>query len=436
MEKLTKYTILVDLKTVGRVLLVHGLFGFVMVLNKEYATILENWLENGIYEITTSKENELYRYLKSKKYILSEKEEELEKTQLTAKLIDRHKSIIENPHSATFILSYRCNFKCPYCFEKSVDRNTPILSKDQVDMALSMYPADSIEHISFYGGEPFLPEHLTIIEYITKKMPFVEYTALTNGYFLEKFIPILKDLKIKHIQVTLDGNKNIHNKTRVLENGDGTFDVIMKGIDLAISNGIPIKIRMNISKQNAESCFELKEKLSEQYGSQSLLSFDIQELFQYGTSEKEELSKQIIEQSDVGIENSNLNGMPSLARFFYNRKPLVPTIYGCTSGIANRIFDPYGNMYSCYLGVGNPNKSIGRYFPNVEFKKDSILTRTTLKMKKCSECKYEFLCGGGCPNPVVDQNGNPNYPNCQKMEHLFTYLIPQLYRKYMYKKEE
>lgn len=428
MVRITKYLILIDLKNNGRALMVHGLMGYVDILDRENALLLNHWLEGGV-KVSTEPEKQLYECLSSKKYLLSEEEERELKNKLENKLLSRHKEIISNPHIATFIPSYRCNFNCPYCFEKDVNRKSPVMTEEQVNQVFSLYPPGQLQHINFYGGEPFLPEHKKIIEYIISKAPSVEYSAISNGYYLEEFIPTIEHLKIKHIQITFDGHMNEHNRTRQLLDGSGTFEKIIAGVESALQHNIPIQIRMNISKQNVNDCYSFKDWLTEKFNGNNLLTFDMQELFQYQTEDKAVLSEQIIEMSSIGKKNVILDSMPGLARFLYNGKPFAPVINGCTSGIANRLYDPYGDIYSCYLGVGCKSKRVGTYYPTVSMNPASILYRTANNIDECKECKYLFLCGGGCPNPIISDNGDSLKPNCSKIYHMISYLIPQLYSK-------
>ena len=429
MVRITKYLILIDLKHNDEFLLIHGLFGYISVITKTLFMILNDWIANGVKTPKSKPERQLYDYFMDRHFFLSEEEESSYKENLVNRLVDRHTKITQSPHTATFIPSYRCNFACPYCFEKNVKRNSPVLTESQVDAALKLYPKGELHHVAFYGGEPFLPEHKNIIAYIIEHTPEVEYSAVTNGYYLNDFIPFFAGKKIKNIQVTFDGPEDIHNNTRMLNNGKGTFKHILNGVEHAIKKNIPIKIRMNLSENNIKECYQFKEWLTSFLGNSTLLSFDMQELFQYGTQTKAELSEIMVNQSNVGKPNIIFDNNPPLAQFFYNNKPLRPVISGCSSGIINRIYDPYGDIYTCYLGVGNNKKSIGTYWPQEQYKNSNMLTRTADKIATCNDCKFMFLCGGGCANPIIDAYGDVMLSNCSAMNHMLYYLIPQLYKK-------
>ena len=53
----------------------------------------------------------------------------------------------------------------------------------------------------------------------------------TNGFFLDKtMFDMLYKLKIYNYQITIDGEKEHHDKYRVTHNGKGTYDVIMSNL--------------------------------------------------------------------------------------------------------------------------------------------------------------------------------------------------------------
>ena len=58
---------------------------------------------------------------------------------------------------------------------------------------------------------------------------------------------------LSYIQVTLDGERKIHNKRRVFHDGSGSFDAIWQNIRLALEKQIEVYIRVNVDSDNLES---------------------------------------------------------------------------------------------------------------------------------------------------------------------------------------
>lgn len=75
---------------------------------------------------------------------------------------------------------------------------------------------------------------------------------ITNGYLLnEEYAVRLKKMKLDAIQITLDGEKEVHDSRRVLKDGKtGSFEKILQGVKNAINVGLNVTIRVNIDKVN------------------------------------------------------------------------------------------------------------------------------------------------------------------------------------------
>jgi len=90
-------------------------------------------------------------------------------------------------------------------------------------------------------------------------------------------------------------------------------------------------------------------------------------------------------------------------------------------------FDPYGDIYSCLVSIGEKNLAVGTYYPVVELKENSLYTRNIDSIPECSECIYSLLCGGGCAMLAKSCN-DLNRPACASIHHQVHDLIPKLYQ--------
>lgn len=216
--KLLKNIIDIDLKCEsGEHMLINALNGLVDVIReKEYALIHDAMEENSIHIL---EENELlFSKMIERGYIVSDDyDEEQVRGDIISKLKIGQERQCQKSKNAIFILTYDCNFSCPYCYEQDV-ASKRVLTREQIDQIFKIYD-NEIERISFFGGEPLLPDNRKSIEYIISKAPNASYGVITNGYYLEEFFELFKQLNWNNIQVTLDGEKEIHDKTRILKNG-------------------------------------------------------------------------------------------------------------------------------------------------------------------------------------------------------------------------
>lgn len=97
-----------------------------------------------------------------------------------------------------------------------------------------------------------MPENRGLVEYIFHKAPKAEYYAITNGFYLDEYMDLLRSVRFSNIQITLDGTEKNHNETRFQVKGQPTYGKILSGIQKCLSAEIPVTIRMNLSSGNFE----------------------------------------------------------------------------------------------------------------------------------------------------------------------------------------
>ena len=441
--KIIKNKILIDINNEKRQsILINTLTGTMNVLEIEETECIKKWDNKKEIFVENVFQKKLYEELIKNKYIVESSQEEkkivdniMEKCRKNHELIKK-----ENP-TVVFVITYKCNFACPYCYENApLYKEEKILNKEMVDKVFEIHK-NIIKKIAFYGGEPFLPETKSIIEYIISKAPDAVYSATTNGYYLEDFIDILKSIKVSNIMVTLDGTEILHNKTRILKNGEGTYKKIINSIDKCLNNDISIKIRMNISENNINECMKLREQFIKKYKTKydnGILMFELQPIFQIPSKKREVLNNKVFFEKNT--ENGypykynmmSLTVSPVLREFVNNNNYLFrPRYCNCDAEGKRFFYDAEGDIYSCILSLKSKNAIVGKYFPDYYLKNESILTRNIENIKECRECKIKFLCGGGCTNEIIDEEGNVMKPNCGFIRNEVYNELPKLFRKYV-----
>lgn len=143
------------------------------------------------------------------------------------KVIEIWNSNTLSSDSFTFIINptLRCNFNCWYCYENH--RNAPIMNNDILERTKALI-GQTIERtnlikLSFFGGEPLLEFSRIVkplIEYtenaVSKVNKDIQISFTTNGFLLTpSMIDFLSQHYVKFMQITLDGGKQTHNKTRI-----------------------------------------------------------------------------------------------------------------------------------------------------------------------------------------------------------------------------
>lgn len=431
----------------GCCILVHCLTGNMFLLGKKEFEQLKIWENQSEIKPVDDDIDKLVLKLRNNNFIFESPDEEVAiETDILDQCRKRHDSMASKNEYATFVLSYKCNFSCPYCYEKSSNPQDNItMTKDMVDRIFELHNG-VINDIMLYGGEPLLLENEQIIRYIISKAPHARYYATTNGYHLEEYFTIFKDINVGNIMVTLDGEKDLHNKTRVLKgvSDSETYTKILNGISLYLENSICIKIRMNISNSNIDSCLKLKQNLintfDEAYNNGKLL-FEMQPLFQLRSIDKMRIEERLYFPQAVNVDkkpmrdndNTITRSLSPLVSIFSRPQKFYPRYCNCAAEINSRLYDANGDIYSCLLALGNPRAAIGKYYPTFTLKANSMIRRNIETIPECKECKLKFLCGGGCANKVLQSDGNALIPNCAQIQEEIKNVVPALCEKYLEK---
>ncbi len=174
-----------------------------------------------------------------------------------------YRSLYDNNALSLVVLpTLWCNFACPYCFEFK----KPIFMKPDVEQALinwitRLFRNKRFMHIAWFGGEPLLAKR--VISRLTHRLQefckdigaSYEASMTTNGYFLdERFLASLSSLSIKHITVTLDGDKADHDALRKRRSGKGSFDCLFANIVnfCEVNPECELTLRVNCCDDNYE----------------------------------------------------------------------------------------------------------------------------------------------------------------------------------------
>ena len=180
------------------------------------------------------KENSvLYKKLLRKGMLLTESNQE--------NLINNYRNLNVNlftgPYLHIAVVTERCNLKCKYCQTKKTkpsDMNIEVASRvlDFLAASKSLRPILEIQ-----GGEPLL--NWNAIEFLAKNFLKIKdkhdlggIAIVTNLLFLDnKKLNFLIDHNVK-ICSSLDGPAFVHDKNRVFPDGKGTYNDVIKKIDM------------------------------------------------------------------------------------------------------------------------------------------------------------------------------------------------------------
>lgn len=353
----------------------------------------------------------------------------------------------------TIMPTESCNFACPYCFQyEKKPTFMPIAVYAEIIKMINSKLDDNPETkkviINWFGGEPSLCINQIfkfmdkLIQITDKKKIKIFSTITTNGYLVDdKVIKELVERKVTNIQITVDGDKNSHDKTRILKNGNGTYDVIMKNLKSIMSLPKEVKfeiaIRCNFTKNTVQSVKNFISIFADSFKNDSRFSIYCRPVYYFETKENEikDMQNNLFSLSD-GItaqnEFSNLIckklDKQSLKRRLVNPLP-QPTGCWCNAELKNfYIIGPNGELYICDTLTGK-NNIRGYIFENnkatsmVDCRYDIFNDKRT---EKCLACKILPICMSGCMRNRIYSNAQCYWTE-ESISKVFSDFITQNY---------
>lgn len=444
--RMSSYSIPVKLESEkDKYMLIHGYTGAIDIVNETFLENIESMSDSNSFT------KEILSKLISRGYITYKtKEEEYAYVARIALALHEKDKILNN--TFTWVVSYNCNFRCPYCYEERSMKDSLTLrtfTKEMVDKAYKVMQKIETRKelqnkvIILYGGEPLLKENKDIVTYIVRKgkKEGYKFFAITNGYDLEYFEELLSAELIYRLQITIDGLKEWHNQRRIHYKDSNTFDKILDNVALALSKNTIVCIRVNTDKHNIEDFVLLKKVFEEKGFTQnhnfSLYSSMLQNNDSISQDEQELLN--FISVTSFFEKHKKMNSLSycndhSLYRKIYNaiisKKPIPFQSIFCASQASEYLFDPFGKIYPCWNMVGKKEYQIGDYTGESVIWNNEMLEKwknaNVSTSSKCRHCKYALLCGGGCMAQTI--NGTDN--NCTFFKHALKMAVNRAFERF------
>ncbi len=361
---------------------------------------------------------------------------------------DFHDEVIKSEVQFVFVPTYSCNFSCGYCYQKGVDRSVSYPSHELIDNMVDYMVNFRKEnkrdvYLTLFGGEPLQDkkENYDMMEYLVKKLTdnSIGFAVVTNAYNLSKYIKILEKGIIREIHISLDGDKEVHNKRRKTGQDANTFDAIMEGITKAVSLFIPINIRMIIDKETIGTLPLLAERLDKagfldlpKTRFKTSLGRNYELINEYmKPGDLFTLDEMYRVYTDLLMQNPILKKLHTPSYFGISHmvdkgEMYIPDFDSCPAFKSEMAFDYSGGIYSCTASVGREDYKVGTFYPELyideqktaDWKKRSILT-----IPECKDCSVGVVCGGGCGVIAKQKNGTVLSPDCKPVKKVMDYGI-------------
>lgn len=434
-------------------LLFNGINGCIDEVTQNLGTILNN--KNILYEHDFSSQAEM-EYLLKRAHIttLTPEDEKKEFKKVVRVIDDLMMKTSKTQGALMLLLSYACNLKCHYCYQKPIRKQKQhnAMDSDFIDTVYNTYfnqlmPTVSPENVSvtLYGGEPFLPRNNSairkILHYAEKYSQHVG--AVSNCVDIEEVIALSGPIpgKINFIQVSLDSDETHHNTSRIGSNKTPTFQTIINNIHRLLDKKVNLNIRINIESVGIDHVESLLTLLDEQeiinHPYAYIYIHPLHNHFNQTDSASFLGAQQVAAKLKTFPLGKNLRH--PIKRKAEGLRHLLTLQRGiglrrtrfCMQNIPNNfLLDPFGDIYGCYEEAGRDQYKIG-------YLKDGVVQFTELykqyqrrsleAIPQCLECSVALLCAGECGVQAREQRGDIFVPYCDQVKDTLYEAMKHLY---------
>ncbi|WP_287950665.1 cyclophane-forming radical SAM/SPASM peptide maturase GrrM/OscB [Acidiplasma sp.] len=320
-----------------------------------------------------------------------------------------------------------CNISCEYCYLPQTERNKRKIMDEKILIATAKLVLSSKnlgDHISFvwHAGEPltlpieFYEKSFEIIKSLNKFNLKIYHRIQTNGTLINSsWINLFKKWDIS-VGISIDPPKFVHDKYRTDRGGNGTFDKVVKSIELLNKENYPFHVITTLTPEALnypEEIWKFYEEndiknvslnpvsidgFNKTISLSSSVAYNKFRLFIYKLLKlREQSRKQIFfrweDMERLIIENGSQtirDASQPLKIITIDSEGNISTF---TPDLATEYHDKYNNFI--FGNILNIN-SLEIIFDNPKFKEIKKDIDTGITMCK-NTCDYFSVCGGGDP---------------------------------------
>jgi uncharacterized protein len=267
-------------------------------------------------------------------------------------------------------------------------------------------------------------------------------SIITNGLLLTpEVVERLEPFGLGGIKITLDGDRDAHNRMRPMRGGQGTFDRIVENIR-RVADRVRISIGGNFDESSVDSYPALLKFLSEQDFADKLAKVNFKPVIR---TDVQRLPKGVLPLTPVNGDGRPLGGTCMTAagegklggsvcdscgfaeeKMSFLREETkrhgFPTPDGVHTGPCHihmqhaHTIGPDGSLYACPGFTGDLGQSTG----HIDDRRDTLREKNRERFdhlnpwKECGDCAFIPVCAGGCLVASHTQLGDMNLPTCFK----------------------
>lgn len=364
-----------------------------------------------------------------------------------------------------------CNLNCTYCYyleKKNLypsSRNFRMSDEVLEEYTRQYIASQNVPVVSFVwqGGEPCLLG----VDFFKKAVSYqkkhnngkqIENIFQTNGTLLDdEFCRFFHDNNVL-VGISIDGPKHLHNAWRPMARGTGSFDEVMRGINLCKQHKVEFNTLSVVNREYAYHSLEIYNFLKEigsgfiqfipiverqlenasekdlkliapSHGNKARVTDWSVEPLQYGKFLAEIFDEWV--RKDVGRYFVQMFDV-TLANWAGERPGLCVFTETCGDAM---VMEHNGDLFSCDHFVykeyflGNIMKKPLIEMVGTEEQKKFGKDKRDLLPRYCFECEYRFACHGECPKHrfefTPDGSTGLNYL-CPAYKYFFAHVHPYM----------
>jgi len=255
----------------------------------------------------------------------------------------------------------QCNFRCVYCYEDFEVGNMPNWLVDSIKIHLeSKIKKLKRLDLSWFGGEPLVAKKIVLdiaryaYDLCLKYKCEMQGDLTTNGFLLDlKTLADLVELKQNRFQISIDGDEETHNQTRITRNKQGSFGKIWQRLIDASKTELDfhITLRIHVTDLNQDSIERFLTLYEQNLAADSRFSLFFKAISNLGGDQSK--IQQLIGKKNAANFVDELN-----ARYYPNR--ITPN-YICYASQPNSLaIRADGSLNKCTVALKDNINNIGR----------------------------------------------------------------------------
>jgi len=398
------------------------------VLEDKYAGVddqtlraIERW--SAGQEAASEEEREAQQVLLDDGFLVHGREEDDGRVR---KYLDKAREGIPGTMYVTLMPTLQCNLACNYCFQKEHPAFTKMSSPTEdatLEWILRQVDERGLHtlNVHYFGGEPTTRKDycLRTAEVLSSAMKArggkFRWEMTTNAILLDvEFAKKMEAFAPGTFQITLDGDKETHDRMRIYRDGRGSFDAIFENVVALAEAGCRVYVNGHFFPDQAASFEKLLDRLERSGVAKKLAGVQFRPMVdtqQHGTGSCTGCSAK--QETETLVQLNKSIERRKIAPAAVKGETLESLLGPCELHWKNNYtIDPEGRVYKCPVVAGLPGLEVTHVASRGA---EKIAPLVELRpWEKCGDCPYLPVCVGGCLGGKYLKTGRRDEVACKK----------------------